>query len=265
MDCHSTRDWSKFSGPLVDGTLGKGGDVFDQSIGMPGVFYAKNITPIGISRYSDGELFRVITTGVNKEGRAMFPLMPYLYYSKMDREDILSIIAYLRTLEPIENEVPESAVDFPMNFIINTIPKPATSSTRPDPADQLAYGAYMVNASGCIECHTQVDKGQIILDSTFAGGRDFAFPDGSVVRSSNITSHPEMGIGRWTESQFIWRFKMFADSTYTIPSVAPGEFNSIMPWTMYAHMKEEDLKAVFAYLQTVAPIAKKVEKFTPAP
>jgi mono/diheme cytochrome c family protein len=44
MDCHSTRDWSKFSGPLTAGTLGKGGDRFDQTVDMPGVFYAKNIS-----------------------------------------------------------------------------------------------------------------------------------------------------------------------------------------------------------------------------
>jgi Cytochrome c len=263
MDCHSTRDWSKFSGPLTEGTLGKGGDRFDQSLGMPGVFYARNITPEGIARYTDGELFRVITTGVTKEGRAMFPLMPYLYYGKMDREDIYSIIAYIRSIEPIKNEVPESVPDFPMNFIINTLPKKANPQKRPDPADQLAYGAYMVNASGCIECHTQVDKGQIIPELSFSGGREFRFPDGSVVRSANITPEPETGIGSWTKEQFIARFKAFADSAYVLPTVQPGEFNSIMPWTMYSQMKEEDLAAIFAYLQTVSPMTNKVTKFSP--
>jgi mono/diheme cytochrome c family protein len=264
MDCHSVRDWSKFSGPVTDGTLGKGGDRFDQSIKIPGVFFAKNITPEGIQRYTDGELLRVITTGVTKEGRAMFPLMPYLYYGKMDREDIFSIIAYLRSLEPIVNEVPESVADFPMNFILNTIPKPAQPQTRPDPSDQLAYGAYMVNASGCIECHTQVDKGQIIPEVAFSGGREFGFPDGAVVRSSNITQDKETGIGNWTNEQFLARFKSFADSAYVIPSVKPGDFNTIMPWTMYAQMTDEDLLAIFAYLQTVSPISNKVTKYSPA-
>jgi len=228
IDCHSTRDWSKFSGPITEGTFGKGGDRFDQTVGMPGIFYAKNITPEGIRRYTDGELVRVITTGVNKDGRAMFPLMPFLYYGKMDSEDIYSIIAYVRTLEPIKSEVPESVADFPMNFVINTIPKKATPQQRPDPSDQLAYGAYMVNASGCVECHTQVDKGQIIPELSFGGGREFGFPDGAVVRSSNITSDQETGIGRWTKEQFLARFKIFGDSTYTPPSVKPGEYNTIM-------------------------------------
>lgn len=261
IDCHSTRDWTKFSGPITEGTLGKGGDRFDQNAGLPGVFVAKNITPEGIQRYTDGELFRVITTGVNKEGKAMFPLMPYPYYGKMDHEDIYSIIAYIRSLAPIKNDVPESVSDFPMNFIINTIPKKAQHQTLPDPSDQLAYGAYLVNASGCIECHTQVDKGQIIPELAFSGGREFILPDSSRVRSANITPDPGTGIGQWTTEQFVARFKQFADSAYTLPSVKPGEFNTIMPWTMYGQMKEEDLHAIYAYLKTVKPIGNKVVIF----
>lgn len=262
MDCHSTRDYSKFSGPLTEGTLGKGGDRFDQGVGLPGVYYAKNITPASIARYTDGELFRIITTGVNKDGKAIFPLMPYPYYGRMDREDIYSIIAYVRSIPSIENGVPESLSDFPMNFIINTIPKKADLQTRPDPSDEVAYGGYMTNASGCVECHTQVDKGQIIPELAFGGGREFNFPDGSVVRSMNISPDENTGIGKWTKEQFVARFKMYADSAYITPSVAPGEFNTIMPWTMYAQMKEEDLAAIYAYLRTVKPVENKVTKFT---
>ena len=264
MDCHSTRDWSKFSGPLTEGTLGKGGDRFDQSLGMPGVFYAKNITPSGIGRYTDGELFRLITTGVTKEGRAMFPLMPYPYYGRMDKEDIYSIIAYVRSIPAIENPVPDSAPDFPMSIILNTIPKPAELQTKPPKSDLLAYGAYMTNAAGCAECHTKVEKGQIIPELKFGGGRDFKFPDGSVLLSSNITPDKDSGIGNWTEEIFIAKFKSYADSSYTTPAVAPGEFNTIMPWTMYGQMNTEDLAAIYAYLRTVQPISNKVVKFTPA-
>ncbi|HEX6225851.1 MAG TPA: cytochrome C [Chryseolinea sp.] len=263
MDCHATRDWSKFSGPPTEGTLGKGGDRFDQTVGLPGVYYAKNITPFGIKRYTDGELFRVITTGVTKEGKAMFPLMPYLSYGKMDREDIYDIIAYIRSLSPIESTIPESVSDFPMSIIINTLPQKAELQKKPDPADQLAYGAYMVNASGCVECHTQVDKGQIIRELSFSGGREFSFPNGAVVRSSNITQDLETGIGKWSQAQFVQRFKQYADSSFVIPSVRPDEFNSIMPWTMYAHMKESDLTAIYAYLKTVKAIPNNVTKFSP--
>lgn len=261
MDCHSKREWGKFSAPLQPGTLGMGGDRFDQSMGMPGVFYAKNITPTGISRYTDGELYRVITMGVTKEGRAIFPLMPYPYYGRMDKEDIYSIIAYVRSLDPIENDVPDSKADFPMNFILNTIPQAPDPQPRPDKSDQLAYGAYLVNAAACKECHTNVDKGQIIPELAFSGGREFIFPDGSVLRSTNITPH-ETGIGSWSEEAFIARFRLYADSSYVAPDVPMGEFNTIMPWTMYGRMTDEDLSAIYAYLRTVQPMENKVVKFS---
>jgi cytochrome c2 len=264
MDCHSKRDWSKFSGPMAEGTLGMGGERFDQTVGMPGVYYSKNITPAGISRYTDGELFRVITTGVTKEGRAMFPLMPYTYYGRMDEEDIYSIISYMRSIPSITNEVPESVSDFPVNFIINTMPQKAKHQKVPAKTDVLAYGAYLTNASGCRECHTQAEKGQIIEEFAFGGGREFKFPDGTTVRSSNLTSDAKTGIGAWTEQAFVSRFKVYADSSYVSPDVASGEFNSIMPWTMYAKMEREDLAAIYTYLKTVKPVENAVERFSPA-
>lgn len=262
MDCHSTHDKTKFSAPPMEGTWGKGGEKFGRESGFPGNFYARNITPFGISRYTDGELFRVITTGVDKEGMAMFPVMPYHYYGQMDPEDIKSIIAYIRTLTPINTTTPESYADFPMNFIINTIPHKAEPQKLPPASDQLAYGAYMITASACIECHTPVKRGQIILEKAYSGGREFKFPDGAVVRSANITPDKASGIGNWTEEQFLRRFKMYTDSGFKIPALQPGGFNTVMPWTMYAKMDIQDLKAIFAYLKQVKPAGNKVEKFT---
>jgi hypothetical protein len=231
-------------------------------VGFPGVYYSKNITPAGISRYSDGELYRLITTGVTKEGRAMFPVMPYAHFGKMDPEDIKSIISYVRSLPAIEYPVKESVSDFPMNFILNTIPKKAEPQKIPAKSDQLAYGAYMANASGCNECHTQADKGRIIESLEFSGGREFFMPDKSIIRSANITPAEKTGIGKWTEDIFIARFKMYADSNYHPQTVPTGQFQSIMPWTMYAKMDRDDLAAIYKYLQTVKPIENAVVKFT---
>lgn len=261
-DCHSTRDWTKFAGPIVEGTIGKGGERFDRKAGFPGEYYSKNITPAGISRYTDGELLRLITAGVTKEGRAMFPVMPYVYYGKMDTEDIEAIIAYIRSFSPIENQVPESVSDFPMNFIINTIPKKSTPQKRPPETDRLAYGQYLVNAAACIECHTKVDKGQIIEKLAYAGGREFMMPDGSILRSANITPDPSTGIGSWKEEMFINKFTSYADSSYQPPTIKPGEFNTVMPWNMYGRMNKEDLSAIYTYLKSIQPVKNSVEKFT---
>jgi mono/diheme cytochrome c family protein len=263
IDCHSTRDWSRFSGPPTPGTLGKGGDVFDQKFGFPGVYYAKNITPEGIGRYTDGELFRAITTGVNKEGKAMFPVMPFHYYGQMDEEDIQSIIAYIRSLPPIKNEVPDSKSDFPMNFIINTLPHEASFTKLPPKTDLVNYGKYLANAASCVDCHSKYEKGSLVAGTEFGGGREFLLQDGSIVRSANISLDQETGIGGWDEETFVSMFKAFSDSAVANTKLNPGDFNSIMPWTMYGKMEEADLKAIFAYLKTVKPIANTVVKFTP--
>ncbi len=263
IDCHSTRDWSRFSGRLLEGTIGKGGNLFNQKFGFPGAYYARNITPEGISRYTDGELFRVITTGVTKEGRAMFPVMPYSYYGRMDEEDIYSIIAYIRTLQPIKNIVPESSSDFPMNIIINTIPSKASLTKMPAKTDVVNYGRYLVNAAACKECHTKFEKGKLIPGTEFGGGREFHFPDGSKVQSGNISSDAATGIGNWSETAFLTLFHTRSDSATLTTKLKPGDFNSIMPWTMYGKMNEEDLKAIYAYLRTVTPINNAVVKFTP--
>ncbi len=260
VDCHSTRDWTKFSGPLVEGTTGKGGEVFDQKFGFPGKFYSRNITPAGIGSWTDGEVLRAISSGVSKDGRALFPVMPHPNYGKMDKEDLFSIIAYLRSLKPIENKIPDAVPDVPMNFIVNTIPKKAEYSNKPDKNDVLAYGAYLFNAAACRECHTKQEKGEKIMELDLAGGFEFPMGDGIVVRSSNITPDKETGIGKWTEDVFVSRFRKYADSTFQVHTVAKGTFNTIMPWTMYGKMKEEDLRAIYAYLKTVKPIKHEVEK-----
>ncbi len=261
MDCHSKRDWSLFAAPLVASTFGAGGEEFNQKYGFPGQFYSKNITPYALKDWTDGEILRAISSGVNKKGTALFPVMPHASYGKMDREDLYAIIAYLRTLKPIESTVPASVPDFPMSLIINTIPTKAEFSKRPAPSDLIAYGKYLLTSASCSDCHTKQDKGKPIAGMEFAGGFEFPLPSGGTVRSANITRDKETGIGDWTEADFVNRFKVYADSTYVPLKINKGDFNTYMPWMLYSTMTTNDLKAMFAYLKTIPPVKNKVEKF----
>lgn len=262
MDCHSDRDWSEFSAPPIAGTEGSGGDEFTRELGFPGHYYATNITPGGIGDWTDGEVFRAITSGVAKDGRALFPIMPYPYLGKADKEDVYSVIAYIRTLKPVEKSYPEAESDFPLNFIINTIPsRPDFKSVDRD--DRLAYGEYL--AWSCVECHTVAEKGQIIQEMAYAGGRDFKLAGGGTVYSQNITPDKETGIGKWSEEQFIEKFKLYADSSYVSQKVRRNEFNTYMPWVMFSGMTESDLSALYAYLMSLEPKKNKVERFVPDP
>jgi mono/diheme cytochrome c family protein len=261
MDCHSSRDWSKFSGPPIAGTFGKGGDRFGPEMGFPGTFYARNITPAGIGEWTDGEIFRAISSGVNRDGKAIFPVMPHPAYGHMDQEDVKAIVAYVRTLKPIQNTVPESAADFPMNFILNTIPQKPDFQARPDTTDIVAYGKYLVNASACMDCHTKQEQGKPVEGMYMAGGREFAMP-GAMIISANLTPDKTTGLGNWSKADFIARFKAYDPAGGYVPHpVKQGEKQSLMPWVMYAGMTEQDLGAMFEYLKTIKPVQNQVETF----
>ena len=263
MDCHTTRQIDVFSMPPHEEKLGSGGFEFSREMNFPGNYVSANLTPheTGIGNWTDTELFHAITTGVGQDGRALFPIMPYPNYAKADKEDIYDIIAYLRSLKPIENEVKKSESDFPMSLIINTIPAQAANQPKPSKSDELAYGKYLVNVSSCYDCHTNMDdKGNFIGDD-LAGGMEFPLPFGTV-RSSNITPHKEFGIGNWTEEAFVSRFTAHVDSGYVPPKVQQGQLQTVMPWMMYGGMEEDDLSAIYAYLMSVKASDNKVERFT---
>lgn len=259
MDCHSTRDWTRFSGPIEEGTLGKGGEYFGPEMGFPGTFYSKNITNWALDSWTDGEIFRAITSGVSKDGGALFPVMPYHYYSTMDRTDVYAIIAYLRTLPSIESDIPKAKADFPINFIMKTFPVAYRPNERPSADDRVAFGAYLVNAASCMDCHSPFRGGEVVVEEAFSGGRSFAMPSG-MLYSANITPEIETGIGQWTDSTFVARFKAYEDWSL-LPLVKAEQVNTVMPWNMYAGMTRSDLEAIYAFLQTLKPIYNKVERY----
>jgi len=265
MHCHSPQEKSKFTHPINNEMLGAGGNRFGPEENFPGNYYASNITPANLGNWTDGEVYRAITSGVGKDGRALFPIMPYPNYAQMNKEDVYSIIAYLRTLEPVVNEVPASESFFPMNFIINTIPaKAELSEDKPDKSNPVSWGKYLVTTASCMDCHTPKEQGANIPGMTFAGGMEFLMEDGSITRTANISPDVKTGIGSWTEEQFVNRFKEYADSTFTFHEVSAGQFNTAMPWGMYSKMSEDEIKAIYAYLRTATPVENFITKFTPA-
>jgi len=257
LDCHSKRQWNFYSGPMANEEIGGGGEVFNREMGFPGVFYAPNVTPYALGAWSDGEILRSITTGVDKDGKALFPLMAYHRFGRMAEEDVYSIVAYLRTLAPVEKNVPESEVDFPVSILINTMPAEADFQVLPDVKDKVQYGKYLANAAGCVDCHSKTDKGAVVAGTEFGGGMEFKQPAG-IITSTNITFDKETGIGNWSKESFVARFKMYAGKDYKPVGVGKNDVNTPMPWTMYAGMKDSDLEAIYAYLKSIEPIKNEV-------
>ncbi len=260
-DCHSSRDYSKLAGPFVEGTVGKGGSEFNEEFGLPGKFFAKNITPAGLKGWTDGEIFRAITEGVSKDNEPLFPLMPYPNFGKMDKNDVYAIIAYLKTLKPIENTVPVRSVNFPVNLIMRSIPGKNDLTPMPDKSNTVEYGKYLTNSAGCNDCHTPQVKGEFQMNQYLAGGREFKLPGGITVRSANISPDMQTGIGSWTKENFIQKFRTFSKDKYIPTEVKQGEFNTVMPWTFLSNMTDEDLSAIYDYLRTIVPIPNRVTKY----
>jgi hypothetical protein len=181
--------------------------------------------------------------------------MPVRAYGTLDDEDIYCVIAYLRSIPSIKNDNPVSKSDFPVNFLINTMAKEGHPSKRPPQQDSLQYGKYITTAAGCLDCHTPVtEKGVLIMEKAYAGGREFPMEGGTTIVSTNITFDKKTGIGEWDKDKFIYLFKSYDLTTYVPVIVEKGDFNTIMPWTMYSKMDISDLVAIFYYLKSLPPI-----------
>lgn len=256
--CHGTRDWSRFSGPSQPGTEG-GSRVFDIGIAS---LHASNITPAGIGEWTDGELIRAITEGVSRDGRPLFPLMPYDNFRTMAPDDLEAIVAYVRSLKPIAiaPPAPETTIKFPLNLIVRTIPGPAEPAPRPDPiSDRIAYGKYVTTMASCGHCHTPREGDDSVKERPFAGGNPFDLPGGRVQFSANITPDQRTGIGTWTEAQFIDRFKINAQLDDETLKEQSGH-RTEMPWRDYSFMTREDLSAIYLYLRTVPAVTNDVPR-----
>lgn len=261
MHCHAEVDSTKFSSPPIPGTEGKGGEEV-----MPGIF-VKNITPTALGSWTDAEIARALTEGIRKNGDTLFPVMPYRALSHLEKEDINSIVAYLRTLKPLPDSVPErSLAAFPPGllslayeqyFLKHKNEKITTSSDK-----HVQRGSYLVWAANCMGCHSVLDMKELNYreGGWLAGGDTFTRRSkGYQVVTANITPDSATGIGTWTEAMFVAKFKNYRDpKSY---SYNPGKNFSPMPWSMLSQMSDDDLKDIYAYLRTIEPVNNKVVKW----
>ena len=157
FDCHSERTYA-YGMPFKPGREGVGGFVWDKKIGFPGTLAAANLTPdreTGLGQGTDGEILRAMRAGVDREGNALFPIMPYGHYRHMSDDDAQSIVAYLRTLAPQKYAKPKKSLDVPLNFIEKFIPQPLDQPVPPpDHSSEVASGKYLATIAACSECHT---------------------------------------------------------------------------------------------------------------
>jgi len=118
------------------------------------------------------------------------------------------------------------------------------AAETPDPPELLERGEYMVYAAGCISCHAGEEGESEHLE----GGRVFETPFGTF-HAPNITPHREHGIGNWTEAQFRRALRQ---------GVAPDgrRYFPVFPYTAYTRMRDDDIRAMWAYLSSRPAVAR---------
>lgn len=194
------------------------------------------------ARLSDADMVRAIRHAVAPDGRKLM-MMPSAEYSHLSAEDVGAIVAYVRSLPPVDRELPPSTLGPVARALIATNELPLYEADRVDhalapAAPQAAgptaeYGKYLVRVSGCMGCHGE----------TLAGGK-IAAGDPSWPPAANLTP---TGIGpRYTEETF---FKALRDGVR--PEGTP--INPAMPFRLTKEMTDDEIRAVWAYLKTVPP------------
>jgi mono/diheme cytochrome c family protein len=233
------------------GTPYAGGDRIDTPFGA---LLAPNITPdaeTGIGRWSADQFYRALHEGVNGRGQDMYPAMPYVFYTRVTREDSDAIFAYLRTLEPVRHDVDVNHLRFPFDqrwtmagwreiyFDEGTF--------KPDPAKSLAWnrGAYLVEGLGhCSACHSPRSVlGGIEARKEYTG----AEIDGWF--ALNLSSNLHVGLGDWTAAEIATYLKtgVFKGHTTTLGPMAEVVQNST------SQLSDADLSAMAEYLKSIPP------------
>jgi mono/diheme cytochrome c family protein len=190
-----------------------GGKAFAVSLadGGSGSVYAANLTPdkkTGLGHWTVDQIARALLRGLDNEGKALHPTMPYSIYGNLERSDAVAIAQYLKSLPPTSNVVPERTVtvDAPAPRLeAEKLPEPMRSSEYGHAAERGKYlaalgaerGRYLA-ALACVDCHTQRAGAAPDLTVAFAGGRPF----GPKVKSSNLTPDAT-GLAGWTAQQIV--------------------------------------------------------------
>lgn len=258
--CHAQRDYTRLYAPA---TASGEGSVIPYE-GLPGRIVASNITPdpeTGIGTWTDGEKIRAIREGISKDGRALYPMMPYANYRYMSDQDVQSLVAYMDTLPAIRNPLPKTQLSPTALKAIQGIPRPVEGPVRsPDPNNQGSWGEYLVTIGSCEECHTPKNGDRPDSGRRFAGGQTFATKYGTVI-TANITPDRDSGIGNWDFARFRDRLQVYRkdySSLAQLPKIGPERF-TVMHYIAYSGLSESDIAAIFTYLQTRTPVSQHVD------
>ena len=247
-NCHSPRDEN---GRTIADKAFSGGLTFRTP---PFIATASNITPdpeTGIGSWSDAEIKRALAEGMRPDhhrlpGVPLAAIMPANFYKALLPEDLDAIVAYLRSLKPVRNEISDPVYKVPVHR--DPYPDAEAGFSKAVFADPVKRGAYLVTIGHCMECHSAWSRGVSDFKTGLGrGGRDFAEAGLAGSKASNITSDRTAGIGGWSDQEIARAIThgVSRDGRLLKPPMA---------FSYYAGLKDSDLADIIAYLRTVPPL-----------
>jgi mono/diheme cytochrome c family protein len=245
MTCHNCHTPMGPNGPQFDKAL-SGGLRFDEPAFD---VIASNITPdrnSGIGDWSDAEIKGALQEGTRPAGHRLAPIMPSGFYKILTPGDLDGIVAYLRSVRPVENKVRGPVYKLPAAQQV--LPGAEKPMSEFDLNDKVKRGFYLVTIAHCMECHTpfSLPGGGLDFEKSLGrGGREFRGPWG-VSTARNITSSNASGLGEWSDAEIKRAITQGVrkDGTKLKPP---------MGYAFYAKMTDGDVDAMVAYLRTVPP------------
>ncbi len=230
--------------------------------------YPRNLTPhaTGLGNRSNAEIKDMISKGLrpmSAPDRALHPIMPYYVFGNTDEEDLDAIVAFLKTLTPVEQEIPMKGMKWVIPEpvpAINLDAVPPVLETYPSQA-AAARGKYLATQIGlCIECHTKhLMMAETALDETkfFQGGEEYPLMFGAIMataRSKNLTPDNTTGLGMWTLEDIVKSLIEGKDKMDKgiCPPMPAG------PMAAYGGLDPQDARDIAHYLKSIAPAANMV-------
>ncbi len=237
--CHTNKDGGKqFAG----------GREIETPFGM---ILSANITPdreTGIGNWTEQQFDNALRHGIRPDGSRLYPAMPYVFYTKMSRDDVTAIRAYLSTLPPVHNRVVTNQLPFPFNIRLAMrgwdllFFRPGEFKSDPKKSADWNRGAFLVEGPGhCGACHTPknflgADKNSDALQGSQVQGW-FA---------PNITNDKMRGLGSISLEDIAALLKTGHNRIFAVTGPMAEEVADAS-----AHFSDGDLKAIAVYLKSL--------------
>jgi len=245
------------------GALNAGARKYD---GPFGTVYSSNITPDpanGIGKWTDAQIITAIRAGRRPNGERLIPVHPYTVFNGMAEQDLQDVVAYLRSVPPVNKPVPAKKITVPMFesvFLPAWLATFAPRETPPPsaPTSGVARGEYLARAlSHCGECHTPRTMTMATDNSRFLSGAPKGKgPEGSAV--PNITPDRDTGIGGWSEEQIA---DYLETGNRPDGDVAGGLMAEVIQGSAagFKDLTKADRLAIAKYLKSIPPIKNKID------